>query len=204
VGAALVARHRVDLVDDDRAHRAQHRAPALAREEDVERLRRGDEDVRGLPRHRRALARRRVSGPDEHARSRTRHRASRAREAARRDFSDVVPERLEGQTYSTSASRPGVPIPAGGVRPGPTGTRPGSSRFRGAATRVCPAGDQGHPSPEGEGVPIRSRNHWRTAGWKKSSDIERLSGTNDYRDYTRLSGVRRWSQDLDAAMSRKP
>ena len=38
--------HRVDLVDDHRARRRQHLAARLRAEQDVERLRRGDEDVR--------------------------------------------------------------------------------------------------------------------------------------------------------------
>ena len=45
VAAAAVPGERVDLVDDDRAHAAQVRATALGREEEVERLRGGDEDV---------------------------------------------------------------------------------------------------------------------------------------------------------------
>jgi hypothetical protein len=64
VGAALVARHRVDLVDNDRAGAGQ-RCPALLRgEEDVERLGRGDQDVRRPARHLAALGHRRVAGPD--------------------------------------------------------------------------------------------------------------------------------------------
>ena len=61
VRAALRARHGVDLVDDHRAQRAEHRAPAHAREQDVQRLRRRDQDVRRLAQHLRARARRRVA-----------------------------------------------------------------------------------------------------------------------------------------------
>src|SRR6185436_15305368 len=70
--------------------------PALAREEDVERLRRGDEDVRRLPRHGCALARRRVTGPDEHA-DRGERRIARLELAERRVevLLHVVSERLE-------------------------------------------------------------------------------------------------------------
>src|SRR5438105_10306458 len=35
--ATLVARHRVDLIDDDRAHAGEHGSSTLAREEQVER-----------------------------------------------------------------------------------------------------------------------------------------------------------------------
>ena len=56
VRAALRAGHGVDLVDDDGAQRAEHRAAAHAREQDVQRLRRRDEDVRRLAQHPRARA----------------------------------------------------------------------------------------------------------------------------------------------------
>ncbi len=42
----------MDLVDDHRAHRSQHVAAAFRREQQVERLRRGDEDVRWRAQHR--------------------------------------------------------------------------------------------------------------------------------------------------------
>ena len=56
VGAALVAGDGVDLVDDGGSDAGEHGAPALAREQDVERLRRRHQNVRGLPAH--GLARR--------------------------------------------------------------------------------------------------------------------------------------------------
>ena len=52
VGAALVAGHGVDLVDDHRAHRAQRLAALPRRDHQVERLRRGDQQVGRTPEHR--------------------------------------------------------------------------------------------------------------------------------------------------------
>ncbi len=61
VRAALVRRERVDFVDDHGSCRCQHLAPALAREQDVERFGRRDDDVRKAPTHLLALGLRRVS-----------------------------------------------------------------------------------------------------------------------------------------------
>ena len=63
VGAALGPGDRVDLVDDHRPDARQPR-PRAGREDQVERLRRGDEDVRRLRRERPALVRRGVAGAD--------------------------------------------------------------------------------------------------------------------------------------------
>ena len=60
--AALVRRERVDLVDDDRPRRPEHLAAGLAGEQDVERLGRGDDDVRRALAHARALGLWRVAG----------------------------------------------------------------------------------------------------------------------------------------------
>ena len=58
----------VDLVHDRRSRRcASMRAAAVAREQQVERLGRRDQDVRRPPGHRRALAGRRVARAHEHA-----------------------------------------------------------------------------------------------------------------------------------------
>ncbi len=62
MGAALVGGERVDLVDDHRARGRQHGAAGLGAEQDVERFRRGDDDVRRLAAHAVAFARRRVAG----------------------------------------------------------------------------------------------------------------------------------------------
>ncbi len=56
VYAALGAGQGVNLVDDDRLHRAEHLAGARAGQQDVERLGRGDEDVGRLAQHRLAFA----------------------------------------------------------------------------------------------------------------------------------------------------
>ena len=62
VRAALVGRDGVDLVDDHRAHVAQRPPPRLRRQQDEQRLRRGDQDVRRPPRRLAPLARGRVAG----------------------------------------------------------------------------------------------------------------------------------------------
>jgi hypothetical protein len=64
VRAALRAGDGMNLVDDDGAERAEHRSAAHAREQDVERLRRRDEDVRRLAQHPGARGGRRVAGAD--------------------------------------------------------------------------------------------------------------------------------------------
>ena len=61
VRTALVRREGVDLVDDDGADLRERAAPPRAREQDVERLGGGHEDVRRALRHPRPFARARVS-----------------------------------------------------------------------------------------------------------------------------------------------
>ena len=51
VRAALVVGHGVDLVDDQRAHRREHLARPFGRQQDVERLRRGHQNVRRFLAH---------------------------------------------------------------------------------------------------------------------------------------------------------
>src|SRR6266508_210370 len=58
---ALVIDHRMNLIDDERARRLQHSTAAFTREQNVERLRRGDYDMRRLFYHRRPFFRRRVT-----------------------------------------------------------------------------------------------------------------------------------------------
>ena len=65
--AALAAEQRVDLVDDHEPGPRQRGPEAGGGEEDVQRLRRGDQDVRRPPGHRLALRRQRVAGPHGHA-----------------------------------------------------------------------------------------------------------------------------------------
>ena len=62
MAAALVRRHRMDLVDDDRPGRRQHRPAGFRAEQDVERFRGRDDDVRRAAAHLLALARGRVAG----------------------------------------------------------------------------------------------------------------------------------------------
>src|SRR5262249_10693276 len=62
VAAALVRRNGVDLVDDHGAGSREHRAAGFGAEQDVERLRRGHDDVRRPPPHAVALAWGRVAG----------------------------------------------------------------------------------------------------------------------------------------------
>ncbi len=61
MGAALVPRHGMDLVDDHRAHRPQDLAPPRRGKQEIERLGRRHEDLRRLLQHRRPRRSRRVS-----------------------------------------------------------------------------------------------------------------------------------------------
>ena len=62
VGATPRADDRVDLVDDNRTNRPQHVAAALRREQEVQRLGRGHQDVRRRAQHRRPFGLGRVAG----------------------------------------------------------------------------------------------------------------------------------------------
>ena len=89
VRAALVARDRVDLVDDDGLDRAQRLAALRAGDQEVERLRGGDHEARRLAHHRGALRARGVAGAHRdadgrRARARARPRRRRSRRAAAR------------------------------------------------------------------------------------------------------------------------
>ena len=104
VGAALGAEDGMDLVDDDGARGAQHGAAAGAGEQQVKRFRRGDQDVRRPPGHRRARRRRRVSGPQAGPNFRGRRRIGGQAAAELRQYPlqrrlqvafDVVAQRLE-------------------------------------------------------------------------------------------------------------
>ncbi len=61
MGAALVANEGVDLVHDDRPRRAEHGSAALGRQQQVERLRGRDQDMRRPARHRRTIGRLRIA-----------------------------------------------------------------------------------------------------------------------------------------------
>ncbi len=60
--AALVGRHRMDLVDDHGPRRRQHFAAGFRTEQDVQRFRRRHDDVRRRPAHPLPFPRRRVAG----------------------------------------------------------------------------------------------------------------------------------------------
>ena len=83
VRAALGLRHRVDLVDDDPL-RAGEELARLRGEHEVERLGRGDEDVRRRAQHRRPLPLRRVAGAHRRRARRRRCRAAAPSGCARR------------------------------------------------------------------------------------------------------------------------
>ena len=120
VRAPLVPRDRVDLVDDHRPDAPQHVATSLGGDQQVERLGRGDEQVRRTLEHRRAILARGVP-------------------AAKRD-----PERGGPAVPSRARPRGSPPAAAGGsagrLRPGPSAARrtpPGRPRAR--ARPLAPA-----------------------------------------------------------------
>lgn len=67
MGAALVPGEGVDLVHDHRVHAGEGRARALRSQIEIQRLRRGDEQIRGPAQHRLPLTRGRVAGAHRHA-----------------------------------------------------------------------------------------------------------------------------------------
>ncbi len=91
VRAALGVRHRVDLIHDHRLHPGQHLA-RLRGQDQVQRLRRRDQDVRRVADHRRALARGGVARADAHAHVLRADAAQRGAEVAL----DVVRQGLQG------------------------------------------------------------------------------------------------------------
>ena len=102
VRSPLVVRHRVDLVDDHRADGLQHPPSPLAGEEDEQRLRSGDQDVRRALDHRRAYARRGVPGAhlgaDAGVRQPPRRQlAADPRQRLHQVLLDVVRQRLKGR-----------------------------------------------------------------------------------------------------------
>jgi hypothetical protein len=100
MAAALVGRQRVDLIDNHRPRRREHGPAGLGAQQDVQRLRRGDHDMRRPAAHAIALARRRIAGAHPGAdvhRGQTAFAQSRG-DAGERRFQislDVVGERLE-------------------------------------------------------------------------------------------------------------
>ena len=150
--------------------------PALRREQDVERFRRRDQDVRRDAQHPRARRRLGVAGPDGHAdlgKRLARAASNRSRELGERLLEvavDVVAERLErrdvedlhGVRERRRAVRRSIRAlsshrNAARVFPVPVGAR----------ISVCaPDAIAGHPRTCGAlGWPSVSVNHWRTSGW---------------------------------------
>jgi hypothetical protein len=103
--AALCWDQRVDLVHDHGLDRTQ-RVPRLRRQQEKERLRRGDEDVRRGPQHPRPLARGSVSGADADDRNVQRLAARRdARQRRAQVALHVHRQRLERRDVQNSQPR---------------------------------------------------------------------------------------------------
>ena len=137
--APLVAGDGVDLVDDRGADAREHGASARAREQDVERLRRGHQDVRGLPAH--GLARRAwgVAGAHHRPDPRSRlagldQRAVDAFEGYLQVLVHIVAERLERRDVE-HASRVGERRPAAVAHQGVDGGEKAGQRLAGAGGR---------------------------------------------------------------------
>ena len=140
VRAALRARDGVHLVEDQRPDSPQVLARARGQQE-VERLRRGDQDVRRVPEHLRPLLLRRVAGADGDAQLRLEPRERPAQVAL-----DVVVERL--QRRDVDQPQAGVRAPDGACRSrrgrrrasSPSPSAPGSAcacRSRSPASRAA-------------------------------------------------------------------
>ncbi len=102
MGAALVWRQGVDLVDDHGPRRCQHGTAGLRRQQDVKRFRRGDEDMRRPPAHLCAFALRRIAGayPGADFDARQTAGVQGLADPGKRRFQiflDVVRQRLEGR-----------------------------------------------------------------------------------------------------------
>ena len=141
VRAALARRQRVDLVDDDGVDRRQDRA-RLRREQQIERLGRGDEDVARRARELPPLLLGRVAGADADA-DRAQPRAERlggARDAGQRRAQvalDVVGERLERRDVQDAHARLGRRRQLASRDRGRRGTRRASCRCRSAPAAAC-------------------------------------------------------------------
>ena len=122
VRAALVSGHRVNLVHDHGAHAAQHGPAALRGQQQVERLRRGDQNVRRALEHGGPLGGRGVSGPHRDADGRRGQAeppatATISRSGASRFCWMSVASAFSGDTYTTCGPDPTdvapSPAPAG-------------------------------------------------------------------------------------------
>ena len=63
VAAAFARGNSMNLVDDDGARGRQHDAPGFGAEQDIERLRSGDDDMRRATHHLAAIGGRGIAGP---------------------------------------------------------------------------------------------------------------------------------------------
>ena len=113
--AALVVRHRVNLVHDDGADGPENGAALLGREQDVERFRRRDQNVWRAFQHRLACRHQRVARADSRADFRQLEAAFTAPDATisasgpSRFFWMSLPSALSGETYKTSVRSASVP-----------------------------------------------------------------------------------------------
>ncbi len=137
---------RVDLVDDDRADGAEHLAAALRGQQQIERLRRGHQNVRRRADHRRAFGRRGIARADRRRDVRDRHPALHPEPADRR--------------------KPRGPHPAGGIRAlrgsarrSPRGTRRASCPIRWGRQSAC-AGRRGSTSSRAPAQRSDHRGSW--------------------------------------------
>ena len=178
VRAALVAGDRVDLVDDHRPHRPQHAAAASARQQEVEALRRRDQDVRRLAQHRLPLGLRGVPGAHGGADLRDAGQQPQRRERLEQVHADVVGERLQRRDVEhLRLAGQGIALPDHRVEAGEEGgerfSRAGRGRDQGifagldpgpaqclwlrrrAVARLEPGADRGVESFEHQGFPPR-------------------------------------------------
>ena len=93
VRCPLVSRNRVDFIDDHCFHVAQDAAALFGGQQDVERFRRGDQDVRRPSQHLLAFMHQRIAGANRgadlwHQQSAFDPRAERSRRAVLPDFSE--------------------------------------------------------------------------------------------------------------------
>ena len=98
--AALVAGHRMQLIDDDPANRLQLLTETAGGQQDEQRLRRGDEDLRRTAQHRAALARGSIAGAQPGAnrgqgKSATRRGSAHSAQWLLQVQPDIVGQRLE-------------------------------------------------------------------------------------------------------------
>ena len=176
VRTALRSGDRVDLIDDDGARRREHLPAGLAREQQVQRLRRRHEDVRRPLAHRGALGLGRVAGANLGADLERRQVAARqlgadSRERLLEVALDVVRQRLERRDVDDS--RHVVELPGHALaheridRRQKRGQRLARAGRR-SDQRMPAARDRGPRVDLGGGRVQRKRasNHARTAGWK--------------------------------------